>query len=272
MIYSIYKIIIKNKIIDHIPVKKFKLPETRYAEYKKRLEIFLEFIKTCNIDFNITFNICLSDTIPQTGKHMLDNLVGYSCEYIDKNYYILIPNLYLQYRLNNIIEKCKSIQFENKKNRALFIGNGVSFTRTKFLNEFMQGNIKSLDLITYRNGKEKKEKFMSKQEQLNYKYLIDIDGVGTAFDRPIWILNSNSVLFIYEDNKKIDNWKHFLIEDKHYVKFNLKNIDDKITYYNKNPELCLNIIRNSNLFVKENFSYEKLRKDTYKSLQNLIII
>lgn len=273
----IHKITIKNNVITASPYKQFELPEKRKKEYERRLEIFLKFIEECKIDFDITFAQCLGDSISHHSfcsreefQQFPIKIVGYSCDYIDKNYYVLIPNVYLQYRLDTIIEDISSIPFEEKMNKALFIGHGNPVTRIQFNKEVMQSDIKLLDHINYYDGSDKKDQWMTKKEQLNYKYLIDIDGIGTSFDRPIWILNSNSVLFVYEHNKKIDHWKHLIKEDIHYVKFNCENLDEKITYYNNNPKLCLDIIKNANRFVKEIFNYEKLRTDTYNSIKILL--
>ena len=105
---------------------------------------------------------------------------------------------------------------------------------------------------TYKNFIHSK---ISVANQLENKFIITIDGNTAAWDRLVWILNSNSVCL----KKKSDHhcWYYdFLENGKHYIEFDefdqIEKIMDTIT-----TEQCLEIIKNANAFVKEFLTYDK---------------
>ena len=94
---------------------------------------------------------------------------------------------------------------------------------------------------------------MSIPEQRNYRYIINIDGNTTCWDRLIWIYQGESILL----KKKSDNinWYYSLMEKgNHYVEFdNCEELELKINVlnrlYDKNPDKINKIIENQKNFV-----------------------
>ena len=97
---------------------------------------------------------------------------------------------------------------------------------------------------------------ISIKEQLDYKYILSIDGNTWAWDRPIWIMKSNS-LFIKYDSYNIGWYYNFLKEDINYVSVNQNNMKNKITFFENNTNQALEIISNSKKFVKNYCTEEK---------------
>jgi hypothetical protein len=82
-----------------------------------------------------------------------------------------------------------------------------------------------------------------------YRHLVSIDGNTAAWDRPAWIMASNSVLWKQESDH-VCWWSDLCLEGKHYVGFKEPE-DIKISGINFKK-----IVENSHVFVKEHLSEE----------------
>jgi hypothetical protein len=94
------------------------------------------------------------------------------------------------------------------------------------------------------------KKSKSIRRQLWYKYLLNIDGNSTSWDRFIWQLYSNS-LSLKLDSQQTEFWYPFLEDRQNYVSVNLDNIDNVVNYYNKNKKNAITINRQSKSLVKD---------------------
>jgi len=113
-------------------------------------------------------------------------------------------------------------------------------------------------VMTYGNGKKIDKRFVSPEEHLNYQYLISIDGYRCSWERLVWHLHSNSLVFKHQTNqiqwyyKGIKPFKHYIpITDEH-------SIITQIAWAEAHPREVQTIIQNASTFVEENLSLEDL--------------
>lgn len=103
-------------------------------------------------------------------------------------------------------------------------------------------------------------------EQLNYKYLLSIDGNACAWDRPVWIMKSNSMMivlksgFMSPDSKRHVCWySSLLLPNIHYME--AANMEELRHVYNMCETMqteCQTIIKNAHAFVDNVFLDTKL--------------
>jgi len=95
-------------------------------------------------------------------------------------------------------------------------------------------------------------KKMSPQEQLNYKFILSIEGNDVATNLK-WIMGSHSLCFMCRP--KYETWfmEGTLIPHHHYVlvKDDFSDLEEQFQYYKKHPEEAMRIIHNANTFVKQ---------------------
>ena len=85
--------------------------------------------------------------------------------------------------------------------------------------------------------------------QLNYKYLASIDGNTAAWDRPVWIMRTNSLMFRYPS--KYDLWYSELAKDGvHHVDVDEHSIRNKVEFFNNNPREAHIILGHAKQFNK----------------------
>ena len=167
-------------------------------------------------------------------------------------------------------------QFKNKFNRAVWRGNSNnSKIRKYFISNFQHVELFDIGQHGPKVDKPWYKGFMPIEQQLKYKFIFCIEGADTATNMK-WVLNSNSVCVM--PKPKYETWfmEGTLKSDFHYieVKDDFSNAEKKISYYLKNENKCLNIIRNANLFVNQ-FKNQKREKlisilvlDQYFKLSN----
>ena len=175
---------------------------------------------------------------------------------------VLIPDLYSTYNYSgklNINDICT-----NKKNKFIFIGsstgsyNVLNNNRLKICNDSLKyspviecyiNNITQINEMSikqiYPMYNKFKHLYMSIQEQMEYKYIISIDGNSSAWDRIPWILNSKSVLV--KQKSDFICWYYYLLKAKtHFLEF--ETCEDLMNIYSENLE-HIDIIKNSNDFA-----------------------
>jgi hypothetical protein len=196
---------------------------------------------------------------------------------------ILIPDIYQMYNYEDTIKKdfYDNIDFKDKINKIIFGGSTTGDINIKLnerINTCIWSNINSwaikntyfkiTNIVQIPKDKlyiyTKKYKLniesilsnnISIEQQLKYKYILSIDGNTWAWDRPIWIMSSNSLFFKYNSNN-IGWYYDFLKEDVHYVAVNTGNMEKKYNFFENNTNQALDIINNSKKFVKDYCSEE----------------
>lgn len=89
------------------------------------------------------------------------------------------------------------------------------------------------------------------KQQLKYKYIMAIEGNDVASNLK-WIMSSQSIAVM--PRPKYETWfmEGCLIPNYHYIeiKEDFSDLIEKVNYYEQNPELAKNIIKNANEYVK----------------------
>lgn len=172
---------------------------------------------------------------------------------------------------NNHID---TIKFDDKKSMGVFRGkatgcgtNSSNNQRLKLI-EIGEKNKNILDVgITGLNPREKyfygkvnkidyktkKAKYLSRQEQFGYKYLINVDGHVRAY-RLSYELQSNSIVLLVESEYNFELfYEYYLKEYIHYVpvKKDLSDLIDKIKWCESNQDKVKKIISNANNLMKK---------------------
>ncbi len=189
------------------------------------------------------------------------------------NLNILMPDMYAMKDYNKRLGQFDDIEFHHKKHQAIFIGSTtgniypLKNDRLQICNHFLKNdrvkcyinNICQMSeddiAAVFPAYKNFMHPTIHSAIQLENKFIITIDGNTAAWDRLMWILNSNSVCL----KKKSDHhcWYYdFLENEKHYIEFEefdqIEKIMDTIT-----TEQCLEIIKNANAFVNEFLTHDK---------------
>lgn len=213
------------------------------------------------------FDICLHD---MTGQNEVDHTVlGFSALKNDTDN-ILVPDLYAMNGYFGALDDPDPFSWDKKIDEFFFIGNYTGDGRPlvnkraslcrwalekpwchAFLSEIHQ-----IPAQTFYEADPGYQQYMHtplpKKYQKVYRHLLSIDGNTAAWDRPVWIMNSNSVLWKQESDH-VCWWSHLCQEGVHYVGFKDPN---EIEAKWKSGLDFQNIIQNANEFVKEYLTEE----------------
>ncbi|MEZ8825314.1 glycosyl transferase family 90 [Vibrio amylolyticus] len=153
------------------------------------------------------------------------------------------------------------IKYSDKKDIAVFRGAVTQPHRIRFMKEMFEhplvdaGQSNSSD-----EHPEWKKPFMSVDEQLQYKFLICLEGNDVASNLK-WAMSSNSV--VITPKMKFETWfmEGTLKAGIHYieVKDDWSDFEEKIQYYLEHPQEAEKIIKNAHDYV-EPFKDEKLEQ------------
>jgi len=148
----------------------------------------------------------------------------------------------------------KDISYREKKNKLVWRGAVIQPHRVKFMEKFFnKSNL--IDVGDFNKGPNAvndkwRVPFMSINEQLQYKFILSIEGNDVATSTK-WIMSSNSLLFMTKP--KFETWlmEGELIPNHHYVLVNddYSNLEEKINYYIENTDEAEQIIQNANNFI-----------------------
>lgn len=144
-------------------------------------------------------------------------------------------------------------KFSDKKNLLVWRGGAYQPHRKKFITKFYNHPLcnvgqtnKPIENVPWQKPK------MSIREQLKYKFILSIEGNDVASNLK-WIMSSNSLVF--SPKLKYETWfmEGKLIPNYHFVLLNddFSNLEEKIEYYSKNQKEAMEIIKNSNDYIKQ---------------------
>jgi len=177
---------------------------------------------------------------------------------------ILIPdwqNLGSIYDLRKRIRSTNErIAWEDKKN--LLFWRGRKYDSTGFRERFTSFSKKYPKLIDAEfigiDDKSKVSPFIQPEDHLQYRYLISIDGYRCSWERLIWHLHSNSLVFKH----KSDQIQWFYKGIKPFVDYiPVTDEEDTLKYMawaEKHPKEVQSIIQHSSNFVEENLRLEDM--------------
>lgn len=152
--------------------------------------------------------------------------------------------------------------FSSKKPMAVFRGMVYRPHRRDFVEKYHNS---SLADVGHNDLKKKQDPgfkgFLSIEEQLEYKYIISIEGNDVATNLK-WIMGSNSVCFMRKPRYETWFMEGTLVPGVHYVELadDFSDLEEKINYYNENESEAINIIRNANMYTKQFFDMEAEKK------------
>jgi len=153
------------------------------------------------------------------------------------------------------------IPYNKKKNEIVWRGYIHKENRRSLVAQFYNHPKCNIGCIPLRDeNPDWKKPFISVEEQLQYKFILSIEGHDVATNLK-WILSSNSLCFM--PTPKFETWfmEGKLIPNVHYVhlKDDYSDMLEKMDYYSKNEEQALAIIKNGQAWVAR-FQNEKLEK------------
>jgi hypothetical protein len=151
------------------------------------------------------------------------------------------------------------INYEKKIDKIIWRGAAFKEHRIAFLKAVQ--HLKFCDVgatnLSNKFSKSLTKKRMSIEQQLQYKFILSIEGNDVASNLK-WILNSNSVCFM--PKPKYETWfmEGTLIENYHYVLIqdDFSDVEEKYLYYIKYPEKAKEIILNANRYCKNFFNID----------------
>ena len=200
---------------------------------------------------------------------------------------VLFPDLYqlMNYYGNIDVVKKFNTDFEQKLNKIIFLGastgtlepntnerinrciwslkNSWAMHNTYFrISNFVQLEQKKLNDYCLEQNITYNDIYTdpyTMEKQLQYKYILSIDGNSYAWDRPIWVMASNSVLFKYNTEIEHVGWYYdLLIPNVHYIDVTENIMEYKFNFLENNPEYAKQVIKNANNFVDTYCSHKSM--------------
>ncbi|WP_282177172.1 glycosyl transferase family 90 [Vibrio nereis] len=153
------------------------------------------------------------------------------------------------------------ISFAEKKDMAVFRGAVTQPHRIKFMQTLFEHSLVDAGQSNAcQEHPEWQKPFMSVEEQLQYKFLICLEGNDVASNLK-WAMSSNSV--VVTPKMKFETWfmEGTLEAGKHYieVKDDFSDFEEKINYYIEHPDEAEKIINNAHEYIKP-FMNDKLEQ------------
>lgn len=172
---------------------------------------------------------------------------------------------------NSVILKLNSVRhyyiypdkanYRDKRDMLVWRGAAHQPHRKKFVKKFYDHPLCDIGCVHKKSINETWHKpFMSISEQLNYKFILSIEGNDVATNLK-WIMASSSLCFMIKP--RFESWfmEGLLKPGYHYVELrdDYSDIEEKISYYLKNPDEAEMIIKNANEYVAQFMDVKKER-------------
>jgi len=182
---------------------------------------------------------------------------------------VLLPDPYMMGVYGGRLDITDSVSFDKKVSRIAFCGtstgiqNPTSNQRIQLCEwglsnsdicDFKLTGIVQMDSAMVLNKCPNVRRYLTGEwihpsVMYSHKYLLSIDGNTASYDRPAWILNSQSLLMKYASPDIL--WYYpFMMENEHFISIDgLHDIRSKFAYVENNPQHVQRIISNANQFV-----------------------
>ncbi|CAH0527251.1 glycosyl transferase family 90 [Vibrio hippocampi] len=142
--------------------------------------------------------------------------------------------------------------FKDKKPMAVWRGIGKKRHRQVVIQQYYQHPLCDIGQTKPINGDPWEKGFLSIEQQLEYKYLVSIEGNDVASGLK-WAMSSNSLVLMAKP--KFETWfmEGRLEPNVHYaeVKADYSDLIEKMEYYNEHPEAAEAIIANAHQWVDQ---------------------
>lgn len=150
--------------------------------------------------------------------------------------------------------------FFEKKDQVVWRGLGRKPHRKLLLKKYYDHPMCDVGRTAPIEGEPYEKPFMSIKEQLDYKFILAIEGNDVATNLK-WAMSSNSVVIMTKP--KFETWfmEGRLKADQHYIEVqdDYSDLIDKMDHYLKHPEQAQKIIKNAHQWV-EQFKDKKREK------------
>lgn len=145
------------------------------------------------------------------------------------------------------------LKFEKKLPLAVWRGACHQEHRRQFVQEFHDNPLCDVaDIHHNATGNPWHGQFLSIPEQLRYRYIISLEGKDVATNLK-WIMASNSVCLMRQP--RFETWfmEGQLRPNYHYVQLedDYSDLEEKIAYYEENPEAAKKIVHHANCYIKK---------------------
>lgn len=237
--------IISNESVIHIKDKTINVIQQNPNQDKIRFNYIVKILKYAvskldDLDCKIILNIC--DGVRSSEKY---TRLCFSCETYSNHIAIPDPHIfqYFNFTDNN--------SYENKIDKVLFIGSDTGSLGEDLLNErirfckevepYEDIIAKISNFVHFNNdmlndlGVDKtkiESSFMPIDDQLKYKFILNINGNTSSWDRIPWGMYSNSYLLHLKSDFNEKNWYHPFIEKNNALESVTKEqlVNKKIKY------------------------------------------
>jgi len=128
------------------------------------------------------------------------------------------------------------------------------------------------DAVSKRHVEPPTRSWLDRNEQVLYKYVLDIDGNASTWDATAWKLNSGSVIFKVESGWK--QWFYDMyIPWVHYVPIadDFHDLDEKFEWCEQHPEECIKMIEQCKQLFQRVYGFNHVIAYTRSVLQKLLI-
>lgn len=144
------------------------------------------------------------------------------------------------------------VTYADKKNQIVWRGANFVLHRMNVLTRYYNHPLCDIGQTKPINGDPWEKGFMSIRDQLNYKFILCIEGNDVATNLK-WAMSSNSVCVM--SKPKYETWfmEGLLQPGVHYVecKDDYSDLPDKIEYYLNHQEAALEIVKNANKWTQQ---------------------
>jgi hypothetical protein len=183
----------------------------------------------------------------------------------------LVPNLYAMMDYSNLNIVNDDIKITQKTKKGIFVGattgdlDPIKNKRLLYCNHFLNSEICDFYISkivqinnkyvygTYTYIKDKIIGNYNKKSQLNYKYIIDLDGNTTSWDRVKWVMGSNSLL-LKEISDNVE-WYYPMLKDGNNLFFynSFKDLEYLVMNLNQMDDIYLDSVKNNANDFSKNF-------------------
>ena len=280
-----------DKHFDLFSIKNTSL-QKRESWRHKRTKVIASFIQEClkQIPDKINVDLLINVHDKYDGEFSEFPVIAFGKSVSNHPEIIQIPSLYL---LDGTVgRRCKKTErvdppFHLKRGKVCFYGASTGYLNTN-KNQRVQAALWAKDkknmvikITNWCQGADYdliskglanqiphiSDKTKSIRRQLLYKYLLNIDGNSTSWDRFVWQLFSNS-LSLKLESPQTEFWYPLLKDRINYVSVTLDTLEEVITHYKENKNEAININRKSRSLVADFL----LNPDFLKSYMSNVLI
>lgn len=191
---------------------------------------------------------------------------------------VLIPDYYAMENYFGSVDECDPLQVDAKVNKLFFVGASAGSVDPAYNErlqlcklslqhdhaEWLEARISELINMPYSRLSSYDANAMNyfstnyvapKYQKIN-RHLVSVDGYSTTWDRPVWILKSNSLLWMHDT--KWDNWYYPLMKPfEHYIPFGLGTLKETWERVKNDVRLHKEVVQNAHTFYESYLTLQK---------------